>query len=282
MNDFASIIDETSADKIIRDNQTDAQLAAEIAKEAYNILLVKKTTSTGRIRKACRAQWAETPMLGDKLTDSVSTLLEVGVLEEIARCLKEAFGDVNPWSAAAKLFPKQAENGGKIVRLGLIAWLESFGLFDLDSNRELPITTSTMGTILPVDVVAIYMGQKNEPTKAETAAALREFCTDDWTENAEKVTDRISPTHEEYAETESDDVAAESLIRDYIEHVEQMYDDAVCPEELEAASTAAAVLKSKVDEACHIHRKSLRAETQTQLVNLAAKVTAKIAKAVTA
>jgi len=280
MSDFANLIDQTAADAIIAKASTDAEVANDILAEAVRILRVQKTASSARVRGACRRQWPETSLLGDKLIDACTKLHEMGVLEEVARNLKEAFGTVNPWSAAARLFPQQSKQGNLIVRQGLVAWLESFGLFNMETGTETPVTTSTMGTVRALDVVSIYLGQRDEPTKSQTAQALREFCTDDWTESVAEVTDRINSENDEYLTEVMDAEKAAELIDNLIEHVQTKYDDAVGLQEVEDAAVAAQALPGQVRDACKQHSKHLRLETITQLETKAGRVADFIASTV--
>lgn len=265
MNDLASLIDQTAADAIVQKGSSDADIANDILKECINILKVQKNASSARIRKACRKQWPDTQFLGDRLIDACTTLHEIGVLEEVARELKRAFKTVNPWSAAARLFPQQATKTDLVVRQGLMAWLESFGLFNMETATENVVHSNTIGSVRAADVVAIYLGQRDEPTKAQTAQALREFCTDDWTESVEEVSDRINSDHQETVNETTDEEAVAELIDNLIDHVRQQFDDALGIEELEAAEAAAAKLPQQVADACRKHHKSLRPETADQL-----------------
>lgn len=269
MNDLASLIDQTAADSIVQKGTTNAEMASEILKECINILKVQKNASSARIRRACRKQWASSQYLGDKLIDACTTLHEIGVLEEVARELKRAFRTVNPWSAAARLFPQQATKTDLIVRKGLIGWLESFGLFDLESNKETVVHSNTIGSVTCSDVVSIYLGQRDEPTKAQTAQALREFCTDDWTESVEETPDRISSDHQETVNETMDEERVADLIDQLIEHARDKYDQAFGAEEIEAATADLAKLPQQVKDACQQHRKSLREETRDQLIGKA-------------
>ena len=280
MSDFMTLLNEQAATKTINAAKTDAELAAEIRKEAERLILVSKNAFAARVRKACRRQWPKTQMLGDKLAAAVQTMYDCGVLEEMARCIGQTFGEVKPGLAASKLFPQAPENAASklLTRKGLIGWLEQFGTYDLDTDTAKPITHSSIGTVDTPDFVAIYLGQKNEPTTTETAAALREFATDDWTENATETTDRISSEH---ADTTPDDETTPEvmdvetvaqMIDELIDNAEQAYHDAAGIEEVEAAAEKAAQLPQTVADACRKHRKSLRTETVNQLKDKAAHV----------
>jgi len=290
MSDFTSILNEQAATKTINAAKTDAELAAEILKEAHRLILVSKNAFAARVRKACRRQWPTTSNPGNKLADAVQTMYDCGVLEEMARCIGQTFGEVKPGLAASKLFPQTPENPTStlVTRKGLIAWLEQFGTYDLDTDTAKPITHSTIGTVDTPDFVAIYLGQRNEPTMAETAAALREFATDDWTENVTEIEDRASSQHADTTpdgETTPETMDEESIaqmIDELIDNTEQAYHDAAGIEEVEAAAEAADKLRDVVARACHKHRNSLRAETIDQLQNKAAQLAHFVRHAATA